>query len=65
MKIKPMTGEEVRRVRTKLGVTQAQLAERLGVAPNTVYRWEADRVAITAPMAQLIRLLGKEGRTRR
>ena len=62
---KPMVGEEVRRIRDKLGVTQAQLAERLGVAPNTVYRWEADRVAITSPMAQLLRLLTKERKTRR
>jgi DNA-binding transcriptional regulator YiaG len=61
----PMTGKEVRRIRRKLGATQVQLANRLGVAPNTVYRWEADRVTVTAPMAQLLRLLGKERSVRR
>jgi len=41
-----MTGEELRRRREKLGLNQRELAERLGVRGNTVYRWEASQRAI-------------------
>ncbi len=33
--------------REKLGLTQAQLAELLGVKENTVYRWESGRLPIS------------------
>lgn len=32
--------EEIRRAREKMGLTQAELAEKLGVSGKTVYRWE-------------------------
>lgn len=51
-----MRGEEVREVRRALGWTQVQLAEALGVAGNTVARWERGEVKITEPMARLIRM---------
>ena len=35
-----MTGKDIRRVREELGLTQAELATLLGVAINTVSRWE-------------------------
>ena len=35
-----MTGDELRNKREELGMTQEQLAVALGVAPNTVARWE-------------------------
>jgi transcriptional regulator with XRE-family HTH domain len=35
-----VTGEDIRRERENLGLTQGQLAELLGVALNTVSRWE-------------------------
>lgn len=54
-----MTGEELRRVRRRLGLTQVQLAERLGVAANSVARWERDEVPIREPIARLVRLLAK------
>ena len=34
------TGPLVRRLRTKLGLTQAEFAKLAGVAPLTVYKWE-------------------------
>ena len=37
-------GRRLRRRRRLLGLTQAQLAERMGVSPGTVYRWEAGSV---------------------
>ena len=42
-----MTGRDVRAVRKKLGVSQSQLAKLVGVAPNSVARWErGDRTPI-------------------
>ena len=52
-----MTGTEVRRLRRRLGLTQAQLAARLGVHKLTVSRWERGQVRVTEPMSRLLRLL--------
>lgn len=35
-----MTGEDLRTVRTALGLSQERLAERLDVGRRTVIRWE-------------------------
>jgi len=49
-------------------MTQVQLAERLGVHPITLSRWERDRVRVPGPVARLLGLLipgkpkGREGR---
>mgnify|MGYP001572138269 CR=1 FL=1 len=56
-----MTGEELRRLRKRLRLTQVALAERLAVSANTVARWERDEVPIRESMARLIRLLAKTG----
>lgn len=54
-----MTGAELRRLREGLGLTVPELAERIGVHWTTVYRWERGQVAISEPVAQLVRLLVK------
>ncbi len=56
-----MTGEEVRRIRKRLGLTQAGLAARLGVAANSVARWERGELGIREPVARLLRLIAKTG----
>ena len=35
-----MTGDELKELRTRLGMTQDELGQRLGVARVTVARWE-------------------------
>ena len=56
-----MRGGTLRQIRKRLGLTQSALAERLGVSPNTVARWERNEVPIREPMVRLIRMLaGKE-----
>ena len=57
-----MRGAELRRLRKQLGWTQAQLAEAVGVARNTVARWERDELAMRATAERLIRLLAAQGR---
>jgi len=41
-----MTADEYRARRERLGLTQAQLAEELGLSPNTVARRERDELPI-------------------
>lgn len=44
-----MTGAELRQWRERVGLTQAHLALRLGVTPNTVARWERGEMRIQHP----------------
>ena len=46
-----MKGDEIRTLRTRLGLTQRKLAESLGVSPNTVARWERDELRISTAMS--------------
>ena len=39
----PMTPEEIKRLRTRLGLTQEGLARELGVSVSTVHKWERGR----------------------
>jgi DNA-binding transcriptional regulator YiaG len=56
-----MKGDELRRIRDRLGWTQTEMAEALGVTRNTVARWERDEVSIREPMARLIKVVAKPG----
>ena len=40
-------GDRIREARNKLGLTQAQLAQQVGVSSQTVWAWEAGRVKPT------------------
>jgi putative transcriptional regulator len=59
------TGDLVRQLRTRLGLTQEKLAARLGVTFPTINRWENGR-ANPSPLAlkqieDLLAALGKDG----
>ena len=49
-----MEGEELKQKRDALGMTQAQLAESLGVKPNTVARYERGVLVIPQTVALAI-----------
>ena len=51
-----MSGEELREIRRRLGLTQAALATRLGVTQNTVGRWERSEVPV--PQTAKVALIG-------
>jgi len=44
-----LSGQRLKRNRESLGLSQAALAGRLGVAPNTVARWERGELKIEHP----------------
>lgn len=44
-----MTGQELRERRAALGLTQEALARRIGVALNTIQRWELGTRRIAHP----------------
>jgi|RhiMetdeSRZDD1v2_1073273.scaffolds.fasta_scaffold597319_2 transcriptional regulator with XRE-family HTH domain len=51
-------GERVRQARKRLGLTQAQFAERLGVIKGSVARYEAGRIPRTDVLDNIARLSG-------
>lgn len=52
-----LSADEIRAIRERHGLTQAELARLLRLGGNTVSRWEAGRNAQTAAMDVLLRLI--------
>lgn len=52
-----MEQRTIRELRTAAGLTQRQLAEKLGVWPNSVSRWELDQTRITAEQLQALTVI--------
>lgn len=57
-----LTGEEVRFLRKSLGWSGADFAENIGVAEETVSRWENDATPIGPQADRLLRLMVAQGR---
>ena len=55
-----MSGDEVRAIRSRLKLTQHELAQRVGVTRNTVTRWELGLMRIRQSAAILLKRLEKE-----
>jgi DNA-binding transcriptional regulator YiaG len=52
-----MDGEELRRIRKRLALSQSQLAEQLGITTSSVARQEQGVIGISGSTAKLARLL--------
>jgi putative zinc finger/helix-turn-helix YgiT family protein len=57
-----LSGSEVRFLRKSLGLSGSDFAKRIGVAQETVSRWENDAAAIGGSADRLLRFLVAQGR---
>lgn len=55
-----MTPAKLKQCRETLKLTQVTLAERLGVHPLTVSRWERGAIPVPNPVSRLLELWLKE-----
>jgi len=68
--VRGVTGKELKSIRKSLGLTQADFAALVGVAPNSIARQERGEMGIREPLARLVRLMAnqimaeKEGKRR-
>lgn len=60
-----VTGKDVRRIRKRLGLSQPQLAERLGVTKNSVARWERGEMGIRQSVVILLGMLDQSAPKRK
>ena len=54
------TAKEIKRVRTKLGLTQKEFALLINASKPTVERWERSREPITGPIVLLLKMLEEQ-----
>jgi len=52
-----LSSNEIRSLRERIGLTQAELAQLLGLGQNTLSRWEAGRNVQSVAMDYLLRLV--------
>lgn len=52
-----LSPDEIREIRERHDLTQAAMARLLRLGPNTISRWESDRMVQTAAMDVLLRLI--------
>jgi putative zinc finger/helix-turn-helix YgiT family protein len=52
-----LSADEIRTIRSRFGLTQADLSRLLRLGANTVSRWESGRNVQTAAMDMLLRLI--------
>lgn len=54
---KHLTAMGIKNIRKKLGLTQKQFAELVGISKPTMERWEREDACITGPIVLLVRML--------
>jgi transcriptional regulator with XRE-family HTH domain len=54
-----MDGEELRRIRRDMKISQAELGRRIGMDSMTISRYERGVLRIQTPIARFIRLLAR------
>lgn len=59
----PITPDELRAILAQLGISQNELARRIGVTSTTVNNWTAGRYPVVGPAAIVIRSLTKNDLT--
>jgi HTH-type transcriptional regulator/antitoxin MqsA len=54
-----LNAQEVKRIRTKIGLTQREAGAIFGGGPNAFQKYEQGTVTVSKPMSNLLRLLEK------
>jgi DNA-binding XRE family transcriptional regulator len=62
LRLATMTAHQMTEARKRLGLTQAQLAEALGVTRRAVVYWEAGRRSIARPVEMAVESLLQQHR---
>lgn len=60
-KVQPMTGEDIRAVRAKYGMSQAVLAITMGMTVASVSKWERGEIKPSGPALRLLNTLAAKG----
>ena len=55
-----MTGEELKKLRKSLGMTQKELAAKIGIVPNSVARLERNERKISIVLERFLKFLKKD-----
>ncbi|HID4131004.1 TPA: helix-turn-helix domain-containing protein [Pluralibacter gergoviae] len=59
--LRPMSGEEIRTMRSHYGMSQTMLAATLGITTASVSKWERDVVQPSGPALRLLNTLQMKG----
>ena len=57
---KSISGEDLRRIRRKLGLTQQEFASFVSISVKSVERWEGSKEPLSGPIATLARILDEQ-----
>lgn len=58
-KVDLLNAHEIRRIRTKIGLTQREAGAIFGGGPNAFQKYEQGTVTVSKPMSNLLRILEK------
>ena len=51
------TADDIKRIRFKLGMSQKEFAELMGISKPTIERWESGKTEITGPIVLLMKII--------
>jgi putative transcriptional regulator len=59
--VKDMTGEEIRAMRDRLGMSQSVLARAMGMSKESVSKWERNEIKPSGPALRILNTLDMKG----
>ena len=61
VKVKSMTGEEIKAIRTRYGMSQSVLAHTMGMSKESVSKWERNEIKPSGPALRILNTLAIKG----
>ena len=59
--VKSMTGEEIKAIRTRYGMSQSVLAHTMGMSKESVSKWERNEIKPSGPALRILNTLAIKG----